>query len=1502
MLKNITFLIALLMISATASADRTINSATVDGAATTTISPAVSINLSLSVTTTGNGASNDWESTGWRIASSPGALTCEDHADFTSAGTSTIGFGINAPLVDGSYNVYLEAYQNDTCTGGASATFVLNNAVTVDSGGLSCSTFRDEFSNESYANQDGTANWSTNWIETGDNGNASNGDIEISGGQLQLEGDGSGGGRAAFGGEPSIEREADLSSFTSATLSFNYSESGSWEGNDDIEIWISADGGSNWTLLDTFSNDQSPGSYSRDISAYIASNTRIAFVEKANAGDEIFFFDDVQIEGCGGSGGGSGCGAIGVNFAGFGGASIRLEDSENNGSNMSNGTYAGNAGLNVGATTPTNGNTVTLPDLDPETLPTNSSTVDDNLSNGETINATTEVFYDDITLTNERSASLTGGGPFHIDNLTVNDESTLNLAAGTYYIDELSISDEGRINVTSEPVIIYIGTDFDMDDDARISNASVTGFRVYMLIGSNEARIRDGSEFTGMIYAPYGADIRIEDAEVNGQLITTGELEIEDSQLTLSPSDASAASSVTTCPEVPPITPLAEWRFDEGSWSGSVNEVVDTQGSANGTAVNGANTAGSSPALVGDPGTCNYGVFDGDDDYIDLAGMSNLTGSFSITAWIYADSTVSGSRIFIDDQNNNNGFGFSLGDPGNGKLRFFSRNVNPVSVDTQNVVINPGQWYHVAAVHNASAKTRQIFINGAAVALNTGGAVSTYTGTWGSDNGAASIGGENNNSTEASPSYRFDGNIDEVRVYNGALTAAEIATVMAETHVCAVSVVDHFVINVGAGAASTCAAFPFSVTAEDSSNNPVLDYTGTVTLTAKRVPLTTPVVSNGNFEVVTATNPITPDPDIDDNGSASYTFDTLDDGLISMALANEHAETLTITVEDSSIPVTTTSADITFSDNSFIITDTDGNIAGDNIVVAGRGHSYQIQMVRKDNACGPATGYSGAKSLKLWRSKNTDDPSTNQPQLANTLPVVGNTLPDADPGAANGSITFSNGIANVSLATTDIGKFRIELADISNTFSDQTIAGTSFEQIVRPFGIGIDFSNLRDADVANGGLNGSDLDTSYATAAQGLSGTIFAQAGVGFSVTVEGVLHQSGDDNNDDGIPDDDSNGDGILDDPAYLGDNTAAPSFGQEAGAEKASVTLTVSSAAPGSDGNITGDFFNSFTLGSQTSTMTYDNAGIMALTAISSDYFSSGVDLIGVAPEVGRFIPVRYAVESSAINSACAIVLPGFTYARQPFDGNVTLQAQNQAGGITDGYTGNFVSLDASELTIKRDLTGLDYDNQVITSGALSPGKVSFNLDLRWDMIEQPATTTQVNLTAITDEVTEFVGSPSPVSLGSTDMRFGRLAMQNVFGSELIDLVMPMRAEYFDGTNFIVNIDDGCTTIDHAAIPTQLLVIPDLSGGSSTVTVIQTTAIGGDLNVQLTKPGAENTGDIRVIPNLIQSGDSWLQYDWNGIDELSDGNLYDDNPMGTATFGIFKGDSRQIYYRQIY
>lgn len=168
-----------------------------------------------------------------------------------------------------------------------------------------CKTFRDEFSTEDYSRNDGTANFSTNWIETGDNGNPANGTIEINNVgsvaspdyRLQLEGNGTGG--ATFGA-PSIEREADLSGYSTATLSFDYSESGTWEGNDTIDVMVSNNGGASWTNIHTFKNDQgsTPQPFSYDISSYISSNFRVAFVERANAASEIFYIDNLQIEAC----------------------------------------------------------------------------------------------------------------------------------------------------------------------------------------------------------------------------------------------------------------------------------------------------------------------------------------------------------------------------------------------------------------------------------------------------------------------------------------------------------------------------------------------------------------------------------------------------------------------------------------------------------------------------------------------------------------------------------------------------------------------------------------------------------------------------------------------------------------------------------------------------------------------------------------------------------------------------------------------------------------------------------------------------------------------------------------------------------------------------------------------------------------------------------------------------------------------------------------------------
>ena len=160
----------------------------------------------------------------------------------------------------------------------------------------SCATFRDEFSSTSYSLNAGTANWSGSWTETGDNDSASNGDIQIGSNRLQFESDAA--------DNTSLYREANLSSYSSATLSFDYSESG-WDSGDTLQVRVSSNGGSSWTTIHTFNGDQgSGGSFSQDISAYIASNFRIAFViTSADGGSDKFYIDNVQIDACSGASG-----------------------------------------------------------------------------------------------------------------------------------------------------------------------------------------------------------------------------------------------------------------------------------------------------------------------------------------------------------------------------------------------------------------------------------------------------------------------------------------------------------------------------------------------------------------------------------------------------------------------------------------------------------------------------------------------------------------------------------------------------------------------------------------------------------------------------------------------------------------------------------------------------------------------------------------------------------------------------------------------------------------------------------------------------------------------------------------------------------------------------------------------------------------------------------------------------------------------------------------------
>ena len=157
-------------------------------------------------------------------------------------------------------------------------------------------TFRDEFNVRSYAQNNGTADWTGNWIEAGESDGPLAGNIQIlfdpvRGQSFSLR---------MAGGNRALAREADLGGFSEALLSFDYRRQGLGAG-EFFAIQVSPNGiGGPWTELDRFEGPGTDSAYlstNYNISAWIATNTAIRFVSTVGSMDisDIVWFDDVEI-------------------------------------------------------------------------------------------------------------------------------------------------------------------------------------------------------------------------------------------------------------------------------------------------------------------------------------------------------------------------------------------------------------------------------------------------------------------------------------------------------------------------------------------------------------------------------------------------------------------------------------------------------------------------------------------------------------------------------------------------------------------------------------------------------------------------------------------------------------------------------------------------------------------------------------------------------------------------------------------------------------------------------------------------------------------------------------------------------------------------------------------------------------------------------------------------------------------------------------------------------
>ena len=187
--------------------------------------------------------------------------------------------------------------------------------------------------------------------------------------------------------------------------------------------------------------------------------------------------------------------------------------------------------------------------------------------------------------------------------------------------------------------------------------------------------------------------------------------------------------------------------------------VTDSSGRGNtGTTVGMATSTGVGAGKIGQ--ALN---FDGSNDFVNVADSPfDFTGDFSISAWVYPENIAAG--LHIVSKYEAGAYALTTSEAGfASKFNFVVRDGTSAKFAATNNVGNNNTWHHlVGAVSGTSVK---LYLDG--VLQTTQGTLVSAVST---TNYPLSI-GVNPGATYAN---FFDGRIDEVRVYNRALSANEV--------------------------------------------------------------------------------------------------------------------------------------------------------------------------------------------------------------------------------------------------------------------------------------------------------------------------------------------------------------------------------------------------------------------------------------------------------------------------------------------------------------------------------------------------------------------------------------------------------------------------------------------------------------------------------------------------------------------------------------------------------
>jgi len=564
------------------------------------------------------------------------------------------------------------------------------------------------------------------------------------------------------------------------------------------------------------------------------------------------------------------------------------------------------------------------------------------------------------------------------------------------------------------------------------------------------------------------------------------------------------------------------------------------------------------------------------------------------------------------------------------------------------------------------------------------------------------------------------------------------------------------------------------------------------------------------------------------------------------------------------------------------------------------------------------------------------------------LEINGSSIDTSAPGSTQTLSFDSNGEASVDVRYPDVGKVELN-ADFESTSGQESglVMTGSGQFIARPDHFNLTF------EPSNPGASGP-------------SGDVFVAAAEDFEITVEAV----------------NANGDPT---PNFGNEDQA------ESVDLMTSLVAPTEGDAPAIDGSFGdfGKDCDGTSAPSATAcgTFNWPEVGIIELDPQLAEQggdrkYLNTETVTGDSPgNVGRFIPDRFTLSDNEPLFADA-VLDEFTYMGQAFrfdsmfEPKVTVEAVNTDGTTTDNYGDEFWKLDAlgdgkrqytdhtgePNATLESDKapgtttwedasgtkTQQDYDGQATLR--IVDDELRYKRDNAAN--KQEPFNAEVDLTLTTAGLTdadnvchESGGSCSsytvdgndtksgqqpigdPGASSTTELRYGRLVIDNANGADIADLAIPLRVETWTGDTWETEGDDTQTQLtiadelwltngaDQAALADSDTVMGDTNdfaladaaaGCQSEVlegTVTMGDVTGGETVVTFETPGDGCQGWVAAVPLLGSEGldeHPYLQYDWDTDGNPSD-NTLDDDPRGRATFGIFQGNSNWIHLRRV-